>query len=67
MITTAQVATVVASIVATVPAHASIQTSVITGYVFKLLSDLDTEVVASATTANQIAEKNVVIQKSKQH
>ena len=53
--------------VATVPAHASIQASVITGYVFKLLSDLDTEVVAAATTATQIAEKNLVIQKSKQH
>jgi hypothetical protein len=65
METTAQVNAVVATIVAQVPAHATIPSQVIFGYVFKLLGDLDTEVVAAATAVSQLAENNAVVAKVK--
>jgi hypothetical protein len=63
--TAAQVQVVVASIVSQIPAHASVAT--LSADVLTLLNKLDADVIATATFATQIADKNVIATKAAKH
>ena len=63
--TAAQVQVVVASIVSQIPANANVAT--ISADVLTLLNKLDADVIATATFAAQIADKNVIATKSAKH
>lgn len=67
MATQAQINAVVATIVAQVPAYSTVSTTVINTAVSNLLNSLDYEVVAAATVTSQLAEKNAIVTKVKQH
>ena len=65
--TQAQVNTIVANIIATIPAHSAISTQTITSQTTAFLSALDSEVVAANNKAAQLAETNAISAKVKQH
>lgn len=67
MATTANVAAVVATIVAQIPAHAGIPASVINDRVLNMLNGLDTEVTTATTFASQVTEKNAIATKVNRH
>jgi hypothetical protein len=64
-INTAQVAAVVATVVAQVPTAATVPAAIINADVLTLLSKLESEVVVAAKFVEQVAENNAVVTRTK--